>query len=222
MPVAQLLPSASPTSSERAYAAFPGVGFCHDRLKVRTGTLSAWAMERQLRPWARSWWTRSRSTSRLGLPMALPVLAFPVAFTRAETGATHLIPPASDPVQGVWHLSRGDMLADFAKNVPSESDGYFNVVTHADPSTAWVIRGGEYVPVSHRSLAQFIEGAAEYNGGPVRLIACEAGACSTGLGQNLANKLGVEVLAPTEKAYVDSAGNFWTTGAWETFMPGRH
>jgi filamentous hemagglutinin len=113
-----------------------------------------------------------------------------------------------------------DMLAHIAERVPTSSGGYFNVVTHADPNVAWVLKGGEWTSVSHRSLARFIQGSEGYSGGPVRLIACEAGACASGLGQNLANKLGIEVLAPTEKAFVDFNGSFWTSGTWRSFAPG--
>jgi hypothetical protein len=52
--------------------------------------------------------------------------------------------------------------------------------------------------LSHRSLATFIERSAGYSGQPVRLIGCSAGACPAGLGQNLANALGVKILAPYE------------------------
>jgi hypothetical protein len=115
-----------------------------------------------------------------------------------------------------------DDLAVFGTRVPAQSEGYFNVVTHANATSAYVLRGDGWAEISHRTLAQFIERAPAYSGGPVRLIACEAGACSTGLAQNLANKLGVEVLAPTEKAYVDAAGNFWADGFWLSFVPGAH
>jgi RHS repeat-associated protein len=114
-----------------------------------------------------------------------------------------------------------DALAQFGARVPTQSGGYFNVVTHANATSAYVVRGGDWAAISHRTLAQFIEGAPGYGGGPVRLIACEAGACATGLARNLANKMGVEVLAPTEKAFVDAGGNYWTTGSWLSFTPGR-
>jgi hypothetical protein len=94
-------------------------------------------------------------------------------------------------------------------------------VTHADSSAAWVLKGGNWQSLSHRTLARFIEGAEGYNRGAVRLIGCDAGACATGLAQNLANKLGVEVLAPTEKVFVDAVGSFWTTGVWRSFVPRR-
>lgn len=113
-----------------------------------------------------------------------------------------------------------DLLATFGARVPTQSGGYFNVVTHANASAAYVIRSGEWLAVSHRTLARFILGTSGYSGQPVRLVACSAGAASRGLAQNLANSLGVDVLAPTEAAFVDSNGSFWTTGVWRLFTPG--
>jgi RHS repeat-associated protein len=112
-----------------------------------------------------------------------------------------------------------DDLSKFAGRVPTSSEGFFNVVTHADEHAPWVLRNGNWTRLSHRALAKFINRINGYTGGPIRLIACKAGACSTGLAQNLANKLGVRVLAPTEDAIVDAEGSFWTTGTWQLFVP---
>jgi hypothetical protein len=116
----------------------------------------------------------------------------------------------------------GAALADaYGPRVAAESAGFFNVVTHADENFAAVLRGGEWLRFSHRVLARFIQGSLGYNGQPVRLIACSAGACATGLAQNLANKLGVPVLAPTADAFVSHTGAFGTWGEWRLFMPGH-
>jgi RHS repeat-associated protein len=112
-----------------------------------------------------------------------------------------------------------DLLAQYAKAIPTESNGYYNVVTHADAKSAYVLRGGDWTAVSHRGLARFIEGSPGYTGQPICLIACSSGASEAGLAQNLANKLGTRVLAPTEAAYVDSNGSFWTSGVWKGFSP---
>jgi hypothetical protein len=113
-----------------------------------------------------------------------------------------------------------DLLAQFGPKVPTHSDGYFNVVTHAGPDAAYILRGGKWISVSHRALAKFIQRSPGYTMGPVRLIARDSGACGTGLAKNLSNKMGVEVLAPTGKAFIDEAGSFWTNGIWQGFKPG--
>ena len=112
------------------------------------------------------------------------------------------------------------MLAEHAPRVPTSSGGYFNVVNHANSETAYAILDGKWAEVSHRSLARFILGDVGYTGEPIRLIACDAGASATGRAQNLANKMGVEVLAPTSTAFVDANGAFWTDGVWVRFYPG--
>jgi RHS repeat-associated protein len=113
-----------------------------------------------------------------------------------------------------------DLLAQFGPRVPTRSGGYFNVVTHADANIAYILRDGRWTSVHHRTLARFIQKSPEYTGGPVRLVACNSGACTTGLAQNLSNKMGVEVLAPTGNVFIDSTGSFWTNGTWQTFTPG--
>lgn len=71
--------------------------------------------------------------------------------------------------------------------------------------------------VSHRSLAKYIQGLPEYYGQPIRLLACNAGACPTGLAQNLANKLGVPVQASPKGFGVSE----WESSApsWQNFTP---
>ena len=131
--------------------------------------------------------------------------------TRAGSGFARAAPTLSMDV---------DLLAQYGPRVAAESGGFFNVVTHADENFAAVLRNGEWLSLSHRVLARFIQGAAGYTGQPVRLIACSSGACATGLAQNLANKLGVPVLAPTADAFVSQTGAFWTSGEWRLFTPG--
>ena len=94
------------------------------------------------------------------------------------------------------------------------------MVTHATERAAWVVREGNWIEIGHRSLAKFIERSPGYEGQPVRLIGCNSGACSTGLAQNLANKMGVDVQAPTGLAYLRSDGAVWTDGEWQSFAPG--
>jgi RHS repeat-associated protein len=113
-----------------------------------------------------------------------------------------------------------DLLALYARKVPTESDGFLNVVTHADANSAWVLRDGRWTAVSHRSLARYIRGLQEFYGQSIRLLGCNAGSYSTGLAQNLANKLGVRVEAGTSNVLVYPNGSFSAQG-WRTFTPGN-
>ena len=60
--------------------------------------------------------------------------------------------------------------------------------------------------IDHRTLAGIIESDTGYTGGPVRLLSCSAGALDEGIAQNLANKLGVEVIAPTDTLWIYKNG----------------
>lgn len=109
-------------------------------------------------------------------------------------------------------------LARLAANAPAESGGYWNVVVHANSQTASVWVQGRWVDVSHRTLAHAIETSPGYVGQPVRLIACNAGACGTGVAQNLANKLGVPVQA-ADAPVILLNGYAWTPGNILLFTP---
>ena len=69
----------------------------------------------------------------------------------------------------------------------------------------------------------------EYSGGPVRLISCSTGAKQNGIAQQLSNKLGVKVLAPSDTLYIYPNGStvigpnaYTDTGRWELFVPRKY
>ena len=91
---------------------------------------------------------------------------------------------------------------------------------------------------SAKEVAEFLKLSKGYKSGEkIRLIACEAGRKEDGVAQQLANELGVSVLAPTEKIWVNQDGEFFIsdsdtlaeiwyngekvkgTGTWKTFTP---
>jgi RHS repeat-associated protein len=51
-----------------------------------------------------------------------------------------------------------DQLAINARNVPTQSEGFFNFVTHGDANSAWVLQDGEWAAMSHRTVARAITG----------------------------------------------------------------
>lgn len=97
---------------------------------------------------------------------------------------------------------------------------------HGSENAVWVNRGGQWIELGHRDLANFLKSQG-WNGEAIRLISCSTGACPTGVAQNLANKLGVEVIAPNDKVWVWTNGaihigpdEFTSTGQWVKFTPG--
>jgi hypothetical protein len=88
-----------------------------------------------------------------------------------------------------------------------------------------VLQNGEWISINQRSLATFLKKSG-YTGGEIKLVACWSGACPTGIAQDLANKLGTTVKAPTDQVWVWPNGQLTigpsptsNTGKWETFKP---
>lgn len=57
-------------------------------------------------------------------------------------------------------------------------------------------------------------------GQPIRLLSCSTGGVDDGFAQNLANKLGVDVLAPTDLLWVRPNGSF-TIGPFDLINSGQ-
>jgi hypothetical protein len=119
----------------------------------------------------------------------------------------------------------GDALGDAAKWVKPQ-DGFFDVAVHGNPNSFDVLHNGQWTQIDHRTLATYIQ-KSDWNGEPIRLLSCQAGASPTGAAQNLANKLGVNVIAPSDTLWIFRNGNmsigktpFANTGKWIPFEPG--
>jgi hypothetical protein len=85
-----------------------------------------------------------------------------------------------------------------SKRTDIDPDGYFDVVAHGTPNKIQIETQNGPVLVDHRSAARLIQQQSGYNGQKVRLLSCSTGANNMGFAQNLANKLNVEVQAPTD------------------------
>lgn len=91
------------------------------------------------------------------------------------------------------------------------------------------MHNGEWIYLNQRSLANYLKQDAGYTGGPIRLLSCGTGSSTNGFAQNLANKMGVKVMAPSDTIWAFPNGkltigpdSFTNTGHWNTFLPGKH
>jgi hypothetical protein len=142
----------------------------------------------------------------------------------APPPAAPSLPPAAEAVAGGTDLTApGDLFGQYAKNASPEP-GYHDVFVHGD-GKGGSMDSANGTAYDHRVLAQTIEHDPSYNGGPIRLGSCWAGACDTA--QNLANKMGVDVMAPTDKLWAYPNGRFvigpdavTNSGGWKVFTPG--
>jgi filamentous hemagglutinin len=107
-----------------------------------------------------------------------------------------------------------------------EEPGFYDVVVHGNSQNVGLVVNGEFQLLDQRALATYIQKQPSYGGGSIRLASCETGACTAGFAQNLANKLGVPVKAPTDTLFVYPNGKvvigpnpYTNSGEWKIFFP---
>lgn len=126
------------------------------------------------------------------------------------------------------YISEKDDLYNNAKKV-EPIDGYEDVVIHSDKNSfyAYNMQGDEF-SFTAEEMAEMIKMSKSYHGGNIRLIACESAAEGATIAQQLADVLGVEILAPSDIVWVDPDGKMTIgqvpdadTGYWVKIKPKR-
>jgi hypothetical protein len=127
----------------------------------------------------------------------------------------------------------GADLAKVALKVKKEP-GYTDVAVHGSKNSISVFRkeqkNGQLVEkeivLDQRRLAKFLKHDKGYSSGKIRLLSCETGSESGSFAQNLANKLGVIVRAPSDKLHIYPTGKmvigpnqFTNSGRWIDYYP---
>jgi hypothetical protein len=105
--------------------------------------------------------------------------------------------------------------------------GYQDIVCHGDTSGfSYKDLNGNEIHMTPREFADVLKNSPVFEGKPVRLISCEAGAEGSINAQYLANHLGVDILAPSDTVFVYPNGEmfvgpsiFERTGTWKIFRP---
>ena len=104
--------------------------------------------------------------------------------------------------------------------------GYTDIVIHGTPDYALIKIGNDWVEINHRVLARMYKGDKGYSKNSIRLISCETGRNVGGFAQNLTNKLGRKVIAPSDMVWIHPSGkmtigpNAWSnTGKWISYRP---
>lgn len=101
------------------------------------------------------------------------------------------------------YVNSNDKLYSYAKNIPP-IDGYEDQVIHGD-KFGFEIRdlndntAATYTP---KEFAEILKEDPNYHGGNIRLISCDVGAEDATAAQELADLLGVDVLAPNDVVIV--------------------
>ena len=125
----------------------------------------------------------------------------------------------------------GRALSDVAKKVAKEQ-GYTDVAVHGSPDSISVFRKSgdeeQEIKLDQRRLAKFLKSDAGYTGGNIRLLSCKTGTETGTFAQNLANKMGVVVRAPSDTLHIWPNGRmvigpdaFTNSGRWIDYYPNK-
>jgi hypothetical protein len=133
-----------------------------------------------------------------------------------------LIPYTRTDSGGLNFLSKDDLAgarASHNEGIPGVND----VIVHANPDQFFL---SDNTSLSPSQMADAIRSAPDYHGGPVRLVACKAGALDDGAAQQVADSLNQPVIAATDTVWplpdgtlVVGSNPSTQSGQWRTFNP---
>lgn len=129
----------------------------------------------------------------------------------------------------VGSLQKGKALALAAKRVKKE-EGFTDIAVHGASDHIEVFRlvnnEEQGIKLSHRNLAKFLKSDKGYSGGQIRLLSCNTGKEGGTFAQDLANKMGVAVKAPSDTLHIWPSGRmvigpnpYTNSGRWITYYP---
>lgn len=135
----------------------------------------------------------------------------------------------------VSYMDSKDRFAIFIRHRSDiDAGGAFDVVAHGSPMLIEVMHNGSSVLVNHRVAARLIRNSKDCYRQSIRLLSCCTGALDEGFAQNLANKMGVPVIAPSSILWAWSSGKYliadddgtgkpdpFKKGSFRTFYPKR-
>lgn len=110
-------------------------------------------------------------------------------------------------------------VSNISRRTDVDANGYFDVIAHGTPNGIQITHNGQHMIVDHRTAARLIQNSDGYNGQAIRLLSCNTGALDNGFAQNLANKLNVEVYAPTNYLWSTPNGNYFVAGMNNSRLP---
>ncbi|OLU29573.1 DUF637 domain-containing protein [Pseudomonas sp. PA27(2017)] len=115
---------------------------------------------------------------------------------------------SGNPVPGPTSFmgSKDQFFKNASNRADVDPDGFFDVVAHGSQQKIEITTPSGTIMADQRLVSKLIENNAGYTGQPIRLLSCDTGACDTGFAQNLANKMGVPVKAPTSLVWAYSDG----------------
>ena len=109
----------------------------------------------------------------------------------------------------VFKSSPEQFFKNAARRADKDRNGVFDVVAHGGTTIIQVTHNGQVIEIDSRIAAKLIKSKENYKRGkPIRLLSCNTGGSKEGFAQNLANKLGVIVEAPTKLIWAYPNGKY--------------
>lgn len=135
---------------------------------------------------------------------------------------------SDDAVSGKFVLvndGEGSKFGEYAAKA-KPVDGYVDVIIHASADgNLQVMHNGEWKTITTGNLQQWLKQRG-YENAPIRLISCGTGSDTSKVAQSVADKLKVEVLAPTDTVWAYPNGKLVVgpdaktdSGEWKSFTP---
>ena len=99
---------------------------------------------------------------------------------------------------------------NIAKRADIDRNGVYDVVAHGEQNAIQIEHNGTTMTLDSRTLARMLKNKKDYSRKqPIRLLSCNTGSDPSGFAQNLANKLGVVVEAPTKLVWALPNGKYF-------------
>lgn len=109
------------------------------------------------------------------------------------------------------YVNKKDMLFKNSKKV-KPIDGFMDYTFHGYPDCImYETTNGVNTYYNAKECADIIKNDPDYNGGNIRLLACQTGSSDYGFARQLSDELGVDVVAPTERLWIKENGEIFIT-----------
>lgn len=116
-------------------------------------------------------------------------------------------------------MSTNDAFSRFIrKRADVDLDGRFDVIAHGNESGIAIQMGDGWIMITSRIAARLFKSRGLKRDQPIKLFACNTGKGTQSFAQNLANKLGVPVQAPTSYLWARPDGSYFVADKLATSM----
>lgn len=104
----------------------------------------------------------------------------------------------------------GDQFSKWiSKRSDIDVDGFYDIIAHGTDKTIEIEYNGRTVELDHRSFARLLSLRQEISGKNIRLLSCNTGKIPNGFAQGLAQRLRIDVKAPSSYLWAKWSGSYF-------------